>query len=295
MIWETDELYNNYKRKSYCTTKFITRIQTLCIALLRQYYRINNGGKMIMKNIRLQLILLGFFLLLGCSAVINEPEAEVSSPILHYPFTGNAQDESGNGHDGLVNNAILVSDRFGNENSAYEFDGETSFIDCGDILNDLQVPFTICAWIKNFSNDRGQAIFYTDVHESFTSHNYHGMGLALSIYAGDGVTLLDSTQLSVRYGDGLGTGYQYRRTKHGTSFLSNNGWIYVSGVVEGPQDMKLYINGIEEGGTYSGSGEDMAHNSWHAYIGRRFHGLIDDLRVYDEALNAEQINIIFQE
>ena len=250
---------------------------------------------MILKNIRLQLILLGLFLLIGCSNVVKGPEIEVNSPILHYPFNGNAQDESDNGHDGLVNNATLVSDRFGNENSAYEFDGETSFIDCGDILNDLQVPFTVSAWIKCFSNDRGQLIFYTDIHESFTSHNYHGMGLALSIYAGDGVTLLDSTQLSVRYGDGLGNGYQYRRTKHGNSFFPNNEWIHVMGVVEGPQDMKLYINGIEEEGTYSGSGEDMAHNSWHAYIGVVFHGLIDDLRVYDVALNTEQINIIFQE
>ncbi len=249
---------------------------------------------MILKNIRFQLILIGF-LLFGCGHVVNEPVIEMDSPILYYPFNGNAHDESGNGHDGLVNNAILANDRFGNENSAYEFNGETSFIDCGDILNDLQVPFTVCAWVNCFSNDIGQPIFYTDLHESFTSHNYYGVGFALSVMDGDGSTVLDSTRLAVRYGDGLGSGYQYRRTKHGTSFLPENEWMHVAAVVESPQDMKLYINGVLDGGSYSGSGGDMVHCSWHAYIGLVFHGLIDDLRVFDEALNTEQINQIIQE
>ncbi len=250
---------------------------------------------MISKSIINVFILLGFLLVTSCCSVVNKFDTEMESPILYYPFNGNAQDGSGNGHDGQVNNTILVSDRFGNENSAYEFNGETSYIDCGDILNDLQVPFTICAWIKLFSNDTGQPIFATEIHESFTSHNYHGMGLGLSIYAGDGSTLLDGNQLSTRYGDGLGIGYQYRRTKHGTSFLPTNEWIHVSSVVEAPQDMKLYINGIDDFGSYSGTGGEVVHNSWHAYIGVSFHGQIDDIQVFDKALSAEQINILYNE
>jgi hypothetical protein len=41
----------------------------------------------------------------------------------YWPFCGNANDASGNGNDGTVNGAALTTDRFGNGNSAYSFDG----------------------------------------------------------------------------------------------------------------------------------------------------------------------------
>jgi hypothetical protein len=40
-----------------------------------------------------------------------------------WPFNGNANDESGNGNNGTVNGATLTTDRFGNANSAYSFNG----------------------------------------------------------------------------------------------------------------------------------------------------------------------------
>jgi hypothetical protein len=43
--------------------------------------------------------------------------------VAHYPFNGNANDESGNGNHGTVHGAKLTQDRFGNPNSAYYFDG----------------------------------------------------------------------------------------------------------------------------------------------------------------------------
>jgi hypothetical protein len=45
-----------------------------------------------------------------------------------YPFTGNANDESGNGNNGTVNGATLTTDRFGNANKAYSFDGVDDYI-----------------------------------------------------------------------------------------------------------------------------------------------------------------------
>ena len=44
--------------------------------------------------------------------------------VAYYPFNGNANDESGNGHHGTVIGATLTSDRDGNENSSYSFDGD---------------------------------------------------------------------------------------------------------------------------------------------------------------------------
>jgi PKD repeat protein len=45
-----------------------------------------------------------------------------------WPFNGNANDESGNGNNGLVNGAILTSDRFDINARAFGFDGINDFI-----------------------------------------------------------------------------------------------------------------------------------------------------------------------
>ena len=40
-----------------------------------------------------------------------------------WPFNGNANDESGNGNDGMVNGASLEVDRFGFASRSYYFNG----------------------------------------------------------------------------------------------------------------------------------------------------------------------------
>lgn len=49
--------------------------------------------------------------------------------VSYYPFTGNPNEVTGNGLNGITQNgAQLTSDRFGNPNSAYYFDGVDDFI-----------------------------------------------------------------------------------------------------------------------------------------------------------------------
>lgn len=48
--------------------------------------------------------------------------------IAYYPFDGNANDISGSNINGSVNNAILTTDRFGQVNNAYLFNGIDSYI-----------------------------------------------------------------------------------------------------------------------------------------------------------------------
>ena len=43
--------------------------------------------------------------------------------VLYYPFDGNAKDMSANNVNGDVHGAVLSTDRFGQRNSAYYFDG----------------------------------------------------------------------------------------------------------------------------------------------------------------------------
>ena len=49
----------------------------------------------------------------------------------YWPFNGNANDASGNVNNGTVTGATLTTDRFGNSNSSYEFNGTSNKINFG--------------------------------------------------------------------------------------------------------------------------------------------------------------------
>ena len=63
-------------------------------------------------------------------ASLTSPFAKSQPPsqglVAYYPFNGNANDESGNGNNGVVHGATLTTDRFGNANAAYDFVEMTS-------------------------------------------------------------------------------------------------------------------------------------------------------------------------
>ena len=82
-----------------------------------------------------------------------------SEIIAYYPFSGNANDSSGNEYDGTISgDPQLTTDRFGNSNSAYIFDGDGDWIYFGtDTLpenneGDVSDPFTISVWAKSSSS-----------------------------------------------------------------------------------------------------------------------------------------------
>jgi Concanavalin A-like lectin/glucanases superfamily len=62
-----------------------------------------------------------------------------------WPFNGNANDESGNGNNGMVYGASLAVDRNGNPNSAYNFNGSGNYI--GYSANNLpNASRTVSVW-----------------------------------------------------------------------------------------------------------------------------------------------------
>jgi hypothetical protein len=70
--------------------------------------------------------------------------------VAYYPFNSNANDESGNGNHGTVNGATLTTDRFGNANSAYSFDGVNDYITSSNSASQqiLANQITLSAWIR---------------------------------------------------------------------------------------------------------------------------------------------------
>ena len=67
----------------------------------------------------------------------------------YWPFNGNANDESGNGNNGTVNGAaLLVSDRNGNANAAYQFDGIDDFIQMTQAGPTGNTAVTVSFWMR---------------------------------------------------------------------------------------------------------------------------------------------------
>lgn len=60
-----------------------------------------------------------------------------------WPFTGNANDSSGNGNNGTVTGATLTSDRFGNANASYFFDGINDWIQTNTSFLQTNNPHSI--------------------------------------------------------------------------------------------------------------------------------------------------------
>ena len=70
--------------------------------------------------------------------------------ICWYPFTGNPNDSSVNHFNGTINGGVTLStDRFGNPNQSYLFDGSSGYIDVPDnsLLRLSNTDFTISFWV----------------------------------------------------------------------------------------------------------------------------------------------------
>jgi len=203
----------------------------------------------------------------------------------YYPFNGNADDQSGNGNDGTVTGAALCEDRFGAPYSAYDFDGVDDYIDLGlDVAPGF--PLTVAAWILIDTSDKRHLVVNLDDHPDW----YYGMWLQVGLYPDP------DNPVMVSFGDGTGAGSESRNTKFGDSNIPVGTWVHVAGVIRGAGDMSVFVNGLDNGGYYSGTASEMAHSGGSSYLGRHkvhmgheMDGRIDDVRIYSRALSEEEI------
>jgi parallel beta-helix repeat protein len=136
-----------------------------------------------------------------------------------------------------------------------------------------------------------------------TNANQHIVALDNTTYARYGIWfyVADYNRLNVGYGDGGVKDAGHRRSKVGITELSADTWYHVSVVIKGPVDMDIYVDGSDDGGTYSGSGGDLVYSDGNSFIAEgdqsidfHFNGMIDEVRIYSRALSAEEIEQIYQ-
>jgi hypothetical protein len=206
--------------------------------------------------------------------------------VAYYPFNGNANDESGNGNNGTVYGATLTTDRFGNPNSAYEFNGSSDYIEINsaDLIN---FPIgnsarTITAWFEKDSSTSWNAIFY------YGNDVWGGIGGSFSFGIWGDSLVVDN------YFDNGGL---YCPT-------STDCWHFITCVYSGGEEIEFFIDNAYKGSITLPETLNTSQTG-HIGIGRRwdadgnfqnpFQGSIDDIRIYNRALSDTEIQALFHE
>ncbi len=223
--------------------------------------------------------------------------AQQTGLVGHYPFNNNANDESGNNNHGVVSNATLAADRFGNANSAYYFNGTTSIISV--IHNSSSINFTgnfsISLWFKAFKGyNTRSGLLYTRMNANGNEQGGFGMDYAPSGY--------DSTVTFYKAGtNNLSTGYLH--PKKVTTDTWHNLVITYGTVASGIGKGYMYIDGVKTDSTANPFVDYFVASS-PLRIGavinasgltQVFKGWIDDIRIYNKVVSKYDATALYNE
>ena len=202
------------------------------------------------------------------------PLSNTSGLVGYWPFEEGSgtttQDSSGNGNTGtLTNGPLWAEGKVGNW--ALEFDGSDDYVGTGsDVVGTGDV--TVVAWLSaqsagenNYGRIFGNGAFYPYINGALGSS-------ALFITSND------------------------RANSAGSFSLIQNSWEFVAITRTSSGTLYCYIDGVVDSGT-TNSGTPQSGGNF--YIGEgndlhlNFDGYIDDMRVYNRALSAAEIQAIY--
>jgi len=227
-----------------------------------------------------QLWYLAFIFIIAAGAAPGLAQDPDPNLVGWWMFDGDTSDASGNGRDGtLIGDAQLVD--AGLLGGALLLDGSGDYVNIDGykgILADadgVQQPFTVTAWVKTTnSGDRTIASWGTNANK---------VRVDFRLFQG---------RLRVEHGAG---------NRQGDTALNDGDWHHVAltmiaGATISHPDVQLWLDGVDD--TRAGTdpdefaitaGVDMAIGYRATAAARYFLGDIDDVRLYDRVLTAEEI------
>ena len=229
-----------------------------------------------MKKILKYLIILG--ILQSNSNASSEPPSAASVDIsdglvAHYPFSGDSNDQSGNDHHLENRGATLTSDRFGMKDSAYAFDGKASHLFAD--IEDRKGDFSLSLWAK--ANDVEQSRYRSviNIHDKTPGSK-------------------DTCQIHTS--GGRYPTYQFFSSNPESFALVTQKWQHLAVSVSG-KVIRFYENGEK---VYSQELEGGEANQFSSIIigknrhgDRKYNGNIDDVYVYNRAINDAEVARLF--
>ena len=231
-----------------------------------------------------------FLLSAACLAFVAQVHAGL---IAHYKFDETsgttAADSSGNGNTGTLTNMSGSEWATGKVGGALDINQNNAHINLGTTLGNNITDATFAAWIYHYgkvSNWSGQEILSkSGVYKFEITPTNHSRG---------------ANKLMVLFGDGSSY-YQTASTAVSSSAVPANQWVHIAGTREITgvgllnSTVKVYIDGSLAG---TGNNDEVGTNSNLTSIGatmgvfNEYTGLLDDLRIYDNALSASEISAL---
>jgi hypothetical protein len=194
-----------------------------------------------------------------------------------WPFNGNANDESGNGNDGMVNGAILTTDRFSNINNAYSFDGVNDLITIVTSTHPTgNVDITYSLWIYSLNNSVNKSLL--NVGDNGITNKRSAIGNEIT----GGISYIaQANDIASSYFSPLNQWHNIIVTKAGESvnfFL--DGMLFNFGTITSGQNITNTRIVFGSNGTNWGGGEF-------------FSGKLDDIGIWNRALTQQEISNLY--
>ena len=198
-----------------------------------------------------------------------------------WGFNGNAQDGSGNGNHGTVNGATLTTDRFGNQNGAYSFDGIDDYC---NLNSQLPNSFSISLWtaIDSFKVYHGiSSELLSTFNQNFLSSGF--------------VFRTDAIPNKIVSGFWNTNGNQIVSKNNIQQFQWNHYLVHYSSGI-----LNLYFNGIicdSKAGTYVQNNQNIFLAARQVYQGNNpaFFAdcTLDDIGIWNRALTPQEITNLY--
>jgi hypothetical protein len=206
-----------------------------------------------------------------------------------WPFNGNANDESGNGNNGVVNGATLTTDRNGKANRAYSFNGNKQNITASKLINGSN-ELTISCWIYLTDNSNKWGSFITQNQPVYPFN---------TVFQGSIKSTSNTTINTLYYSKNNCSGSQQ---VYDTTSILNNNWHNFTYVINNNSECNVYIDGIFSK-SLNGSGFSFCTQTngvslriggqWVNNDPQWFIGNIDDIAIYNRALTEQEVKTLY--
>ncbi len=208
--------------------------------------------------------------------------------VAYFNFNGGTlKDSSGLHNDIVLNSATMTTDRFGNANNAYLFDGTSSYMTVKNAssLNPDNISLFAIVKVNGFytgSCDGNQVL--SKGYPYNTSGFYAMQFFDYSSNCGVPATNINNETFSAYYGNGAGAS-----VSADSVIIKTGTWYYLTYTYDGTT-AKFYINGVLKDSVNQTAAFTPNNND--LFIGKHenppypyfFNGVIDEIRIYNKAL-----------
>jgi hypothetical protein len=199
-----------------------------------------------------------------------------------WPFNGNANDESGNGNNGTVDGATLTTDRLGNPDHAFSFDGISNKIVIDNENNfDLPQSMTISGWINYNNPSVPNGIIVSKYQNWDDAFNFAVINSKLNLGVAEGPTIWTG------FNGNIDIDSNWKHVVTVRDFNSSMVFLYVDGVLD---TTGVYVPMIANSQAPLVFG-DFYGNSF--YPDAPFEGIIDDIAIWNRALSQQEVTALY--